>query len=107
MLIQTLAAYGIEGRRDSGATGVWVDDAKVAAMGVHLSRWVTSHGFALNVTTDLNYFSYIVPCGLTRPVTSMEKLLGRRPDITELRQTIVERFGAVFGREMSARVEGQ
>ena len=75
VLILTLADYGLEGRRDPTATGVWVGDAKVAAMGVHLSRWITSHGFALNVTTDLDYFRYIVPCGLTRPVTSMEQLL--------------------------------
>jgi lipoyl(octanoyl) transferase len=79
---------------------VWVGDAKVAAMGVHLSRWVTSHGFALNVTTDLDYFRYIVPCGLTRPVTSLEKLLGQSPDVSQLRARILERFGTVFRRAM-------
>lgn len=100
VLILTLADYGIEGRRDPSATGVWVGDAKVAAMGVHLSRWVTSHGFALNVTTDLNYFSYIVPCGLTRPVTSLEKLLGKSPDVGQLQTRILERFGTVFRRAM-------
>ena len=100
VLILTLADYGLEGRRDPSATGVWVGDAKVAAMGVHLSRWVTSHGFALNVTTDLDYFRYIVPCGLTRPVTSMERLLGQTPDVSELRDRILERFGTVFRRAM-------
>lgn len=100
VLILTLADYGLEGRRDPTATGVWVGDAKVAALGVHLSRWVTSHGFALNVSTDLDYFRYIVPCGLARPVTSMEKLLGRSPGVNQLRERIVERFGTVFRRTM-------
>lgn len=100
VLIRTLADYGIKGRRDSGATGVWVGEAKVAAMGIHLSRWVTSHGFALNVTTDLDYFRHIVPCGLTRPVTSLTKLLGQAPDVTELRARLIGHFGTVFDREM-------
>ena len=80
-----------------GATGVWVDGAKVAAMGVHISRWVTSHGFALNLDTDLDYFKYIVPCGLTQPVTSMRALgctAGREEVITE----IAGAFARVFGR---------
>ena len=71
VLIEALAEFGISGVRQPGATGVWVEGAKVAAIGVHISRWVTSHGFALNVDTDLDYFRYIVPCGLTKPVTSM------------------------------------
>jgi lipoate-protein ligase B len=73
MIIDTLADFGIAGHREPGMTGVWTQQpvAKIAAIGVHLSRWVTSHGFALNVSTDLQYFSYIVPCGLTKPVTSM------------------------------------
>ncbi len=71
VLIDTLASFGIQGARLDGCTGVWVGPAKIAAIGVHLSRWVTSHGFALNIDTDLNYFNYIVPCGLTKPVTSL------------------------------------
>src|SRR5262249_44728299 len=67
-IIDTLADYGIVAGRITGLTGVWVDGRKIAAIGVHISRWVTSHGFALNVATDLSYFQYIVPCGLTRPV---------------------------------------
>lgn len=74
VLIDVLAGFGIEGAREPGATGVWVDGRKVAAIGVHISRWVTTHGFALNHTTDLSYFQYIVPCGLTKPVTSLEQL---------------------------------
>ena len=71
VIIDALAEFGIDGGRVPGCTGVWVNGAKIAAIGVHISRWVTSHGFALNMTTDLSYFQYIVPCGLTKPVTSM------------------------------------
>jgi lipoyl(octanoyl) transferase len=101
VLIVTLADFGLEGERSPGATGVWVGDAKVAAMGVHLSRWITSHGFALNVTTDLTYFGHIVPCGLTRPVTSMEKLLGAAPDCAEVQAALIRHFGEVFERTMT------
>jgi lipoyl(octanoyl) transferase len=97
VLIEALAKFGISGVRQPGATGVWVDGAKVAAMGVHISRWVTSHGFALNLDTDLDYFKYIVPCGLTQPVTSMRTLgcmAGRDEVITE----IAGAFARVFGR---------
>ena len=71
VIIDTLADFGIRAGRVPKLTGVWVDGRKIAAIGVHISRWVTSHGFALNVNTDLSYFQYIVPCGLTKPVTSM------------------------------------
>src|SRR4051812_32150640 len=74
VIIDAIAGFGISGGREPGATGVWVDGKKIAAIGVHISRWVTSHGFALNVSTDLSYFQYIVPCGLTKPVTSMREL---------------------------------
>lgn len=73
VLIDTLNDFGIRGGREQGCTGVWVDGRKIAAIGVHISRWVTSHGFALNHSTDLSYFQYIVPCGLTKPVTSMRE----------------------------------
>lgn len=72
-IIGALASFQICGTTEPGATGVWVDGAKICAIGVHISRWVTTHGFALNWTTDLSYFQYIVPCGLTKPVTSMER----------------------------------
>ncbi|MGB6941894.1 MAG: lipoyl(octanoyl) transferase LipB [Bryobacteraceae bacterium] len=74
VMIDALAEFGLVAGRVPGCTGVWIDGKKVAAIGVHISRWVTSHGFALNHTTDLRYFQYIVPCGLTKPVTSMQEL---------------------------------
>lgn len=73
-IIDALASFGIESGREPGAAGVWTKAGKICAIGVHISRWVTSHGFALNHTTDLSYFQYIVPCGLTKPVTSIQAL---------------------------------
>jgi lipoyl(octanoyl) transferase len=99
VLIDTLGDYGITAGRIDGMTGVWVDGSKVAAIGVHISRWVTSHGFALNVDTDLTYFQYIVPCGLTKPVTSMAKL-GVRATLKEVTQVLARHFGRIFDCEM-------
>ena len=100
VIIDTLADFGIPAGRVQEMTGVWVDGAKIAAIGVHISRWVTSHGFALNVTTDLSYFQYIVPCGLVKPVTSMAALgnTTRREDVIE---RLVFHFGRVFDCEMA------
>jgi lipoyl(octanoyl) transferase len=99
VIIDALADFGIRAGRVAGMTGVWVSGSKIAAIGVHISRWVTSHGFALNVNTDLSYFQYIVPCGLVKPVTSMEAL-----GIPASRENVIERvvthFGQVFGCEM-------
>jgi lipoyl(octanoyl) transferase len=97
VLIEALAAFGIAAERQPGATGVWVDGAKIAAIGVHISRWVTSHGFALNLDTDLNYFKYIVPCGLTQPVTSM-RTVGGTASRAEVIAEIAAAFARVFGR---------
>jgi lipoyl(octanoyl) transferase len=99
VLIDTLADFGIEARRIAKLTGVWVGEAKVAAIGVHLSRWVSTHGWALNVSTDLRYFNYIVPCGLTKPVTSMAAL-GVRADFEDVKNALIRRFGQVFEFEM-------
>ena len=99
VLIDTVGEYGIRAERVGGCTGVWVEGAKVAAIGVHISRWVTSHGFALNVNTDLSYFQYIVPCGLTKPVTSMAAL-GVSTSIEEVSERLAAHFGRVFEREM-------
>ena len=98
-IIATLADYGIEAGRIPKLTGVWVGERKIAAIGVHLSRWVTSHGFALNVSTDLSYFQYIVPCGLTRPVTSMAAL-GVRASLDEVGARLAVHFARIFDCEM-------
>ena len=100
VIIDALADFGLPGERVPRMTGVWVRGAKVAAIGVHISRWVTSHGFALNVNTDLSYFQYIVPCGLTKPVTSIAALgvEARREDVVA---RLVHHFGRIFEREMS------
>ncbi len=99
VIIDTLADYGIAGGRIAGLTGVWVEGRKIAAIGVHISRWVTSHGFALNVATDLSYFQYIVPCGLTRPVTSMAQL-GVHATVEEVSRSLAGHFGRVFDCEI-------
>ncbi len=98
-IIDALAEFGISAGRIPKLTGVWVGERKIAAIGVHLSRWVTSHGFALNVNTDLSYFQYIVPCGLTKPVTSMAAL-GVRAGLPEVAATVAACFGRVFDCEM-------
>ncbi len=99
-LIDTLADYGIAAGRIPKLTGVWVGERKIAAIGVHISRWVTSHGFALNVATDLSYFQYIVPCGLTKPVTSMEAL-GVRAGLEDVGRTLAGHFGRIFDCEIT------
>lgn len=104
IFIRVAADYGLEAGRAAGATGVWVGNEKLVAMGVHISRWITSHGFAFNVNTDLRYFDWIVPCGLRdKGVTSIEKLLGRRADLTEAAERVIHHFGGVFGLEMTQR----
>jgi lipoyl(octanoyl) transferase len=101
VLIDTAGDFGVRAERLPGCTGVWVADAKLAAMGVHVSRWVTSHGFALNVSTDLSYFDHIIPCGIrNKQVTSLEKLLGRRVEINAVAERVVEHFGRIFELEM-------
>lgn len=94
-LIQVLGKYRVDANREPGMTGVWVSGAKVAAIGIHISRWITSHGFALNHMPDLSYFRYIVPCGLTLPVTSMEAL-GIEASRDAVLEEIVSAFREVF-----------
>jgi lipoyl(octanoyl) transferase len=101
VLIEVAADYGIQAGRLAGAPGVWVENNKLAAMGVHISRWVTSHGFAFNVKTDLRYFDWIVPCGLRdKGVTSLQKLLGRPVEMEEVAGRVVRHFARVFEVEM-------
>ena len=98
-LIQALAEFGIVAGRRPGASGAWVNGAKIAAVGVHISRWVTSHGFALNLNTDLNYFQYIIPCGLKQPVTSM-RALGSAATRSEVTTALTHAMARVFERKM-------
>ena len=98
VVLKALSRFGITGARDGSATGVWVEGAKICAMGVHISRWVTTHGFALNWTTDLSFFEYIVPCGLKRPVTSMERL-GFRAERGKVLEALAGAFAEVFEYE--------
>ncbi|MCA2967047.1 MAG: lipoyl(octanoyl) transferase LipB [Acidobacteriaceae bacterium] len=95
VIIRVLADFGLAGERVAGATGVWTGGAKICAIGVHLSRWVSSHGFALNVATDLQYFQYIVPCGLTKPVTSLRQL-GVAASMEEVKTAVRRRFAEVY-----------
>lgn len=104
-IILMLADFGIEGKRIKGYTGVWLDETKdlkkrkICAIGVHLSRWVTMHGFALNVNTDLTYFSHIIPCGIEdndKEVTSMAKELGKEVDEQKVKERIVHYFAKLF-----------
>jgi lipoate-protein ligase B len=106
VLILALGRYGIEASREAGYTGVWHTAGKLAAIGVRVSRWVTSHGFALNVNTDLDYFSRIVPCGIVgRSVSSMAKVLEAPVSPESVRDEISSSFGSVFGRRMESVAE--
>lgn len=113
VIIRTLLEYGLNGSRIEGYTGVWIFDnpkspathpdagkkRKICAIGVHLSRWVSLHGWAFNINTELNYFEYIVPCGIVDPdksVTSLEQELGRKVDMAEVRTKIIHHFAEVF-----------
>ena len=105
VMIRATAEFGITAERVTGKTGIWVGDGgaeeKLAAIGVHISRWVTSHGFAYNVATDLRYFDLIVPCGIAgRKATSLEKLLGRSVKREEIAPRIANHLGEVFGLEL-------
>jgi lipoyl(octanoyl) transferase len=103
VLIRTCVDFAIPTKRVPGLTGVWTEppESKLAAIGVHISRFVTSHGFALNVNTDLGYFDLIVPCGIaTKPVTSMQQQLGRPLDLNAVAESISRNFGTVFSSQM-------
>lgn len=102
VIIKTIADYGLKGERSKGETGVWLDVGKpfarkICAMGVKASRWVTMHGFALNVNSDLKYFEYIIPCGIQdKAVTSLERELGREVPMEEVKEKVKKYFAEVF-----------
>lgn len=107
VIILTIAEYGIAGTRSNGETGVWIDadipgkERKICAIGVRCSRWITMHGFAMNVNTDLGYFNNIIPCGIeNKQVTSMEKELGRRLDFAEVKEKLKRNFEIVFRSDL-------
>ncbi|PZU83617.1 MAG: lipoyl(octanoyl) transferase [Chryseobacterium sp.] len=106
VIIRTIAEYGLKGERSNGETGVWLDVGKpyarkICAMGVKASRWVTIHGFALNVNTDMRYFEYIIPCGITdKQVTSLKRELEKEVDMEEVKEKIKRHFEDVFGCEL-------
>jgi len=100
MMIDVLADYGITAGRKDGFTGVWISEEKIAAIGIKISRWVTMHGFAFNINTDLNLFSGIIPCGIKdKEVTSLSKILGREIDMDEIKSKIKNRFAFHFGHD--------
>ena len=101
VFIRVVGEFGIQAGRITGARGVWIGSDKLVAMGVHVSRWVTSHGFAFNVNTDLRFFDWIVPCGLHgKGVTSLQKILGRPVSMREATELVIRHFGTVFNTEM-------
>lgn len=103
VMIRMAASCGVAAGRIQGLTGAWVGDEKLAAIGVRISRWVTSHGFAFNVSTDLAQFGLIVPCGITgKGVTSLERLLGRPVPMAQVEQAAAEAFAGVFSMTLSA-----
>lgn len=98
VIIRTLGHYGIEGRRVQEYTGVWVGDEKICAIGVKSGRWITMHGFAFNVNTDLSHFSRIIPCGIfEKGITSMQEVLCKPVDLAEMSGILTVKFGEVFG----------
>ena len=101
VIIRTLSDYGIDAHRDNDFTGVWVGNEKIAAIGVKVSHWITMHGFALNVNTDLSYFDRIIPCGIfNKGVTSMERCLGEQVALNEVASGVSKYFAKVFGTDV-------
>lgn len=101
VLIRALSDFGVEASRLEGRIGVWIGDKNIAALGARIEEWITYHGFALNVSPALYHFDFIIPCSLKEfGVTSMEAVLGEAPEMSEVRQSVVQRFGEVFGVEM-------
>lgn len=111
VMILTMAEYGIKGERSAGETGVWIDpdlpgrERKICAIGVRCSRWVTMHGFAFNVNTDLSYFNHIIPCGIVnKQVTSLQQELGRKLEMQEVKEKVKRNFEQVFESALISEV---
>jgi lipoyl(octanoyl) transferase len=105
VMIRVCASYGITAGRSQGFSGAWVGDEKIGAIGVRISRWITSHGFAFNVTTDIDFFNLIVPCGIAdRGVTSLAARLGEAPAMSAVEDRFIEHFAAVFARQPQSAV---
>jgi lipoyl(octanoyl) transferase len=111
VIILTMADYGLKGERSKGETGVWIEpgiqgkERKICAMGVRCSRWITMHGFAFNVNTDLSYFNHIIPCGIVdKQVTSLEKELGQKITVYEVKKSIRKNFEKVFDVKLVSEV---
>jgi lipoyl(octanoyl) transferase len=97
VLIRTCAEFGLDAGRSEGLTGVWIDNKKIAAIGIKISRWITMHGFAFNINTDLNLFSGIIPCGIKdKKVTSLQSELGNKININEVQNIILKYFKELF-----------
>ena len=106
VMIRTCVDYGVPAGRIAGLTGAWVGPEKIGAIGVRISRWITSHGFAFNVSTDLAYFDLIVPCGIAdRGVTSLQRVLGRSVNAANVEESLICHFASVFGRTVTHLVE--
>jgi len=105
VIIKTLMHYGIEGTRNPKHTGVWIEDRKIAAIGIKVSRWVTMHGFAFNINSDLSFFSGIIPCGINdKGVTSLEKETGKKHDLQEVKEFLLINFSEFFGYSMFTNI---
>jgi len=103
-MIRSVEDFGIAAGRKPGLTGIWVGDEKLGAIGVRVSRWITSHGFALNVNVDLKYFEYIVPCGIRQHgVTSMQKLLGKEIPLQQVERSLADHFERIFHRRLNGK----
>ena len=97
LLIDVLYDYGINASIKKGLTGVWIEDRKIASIGIRVSQWITTHGFALNVNTDMNYFSNIISCGIDNvSMTSMEKELGKKISMNDIKQSTINHFNDIF-----------
>lgn len=108
VIIRSLSRYGIRASRDARYTGVWVDNQKICAIGIKTRQWVTMHGFAFNINTDLSFFGRIIPCGISgKGVTSLQQQIGRDLEINEVARVVTNEFGDVFGTRMNATPAGE